>query len=297
MSSRRSDLGLFLSEIGGIPMLTAEEEIIETKTYYQYRRLLLEETIDEAELRQIEAQAIKAKQRIIKANLRLAVTIGKRYQHQGLELIDLIQEGSIGIGRAVDTFDPTKGYKFSTYAYWWIRRHVIHAIQEKGKTIRIPVHVYEKVEKIRKTKAELINDLISPTIEQISSRIGSTPDKILKTIQWGNTTVLSSDVKIGKEENTALIDSIVSEGYPQDTIEADFNSSFVNTLIQSLQPIEQQVIELKFGIGQPQTYTTKEIGKILSITPIEARQIQNRAMRNIRRICQTNPVYKNPLVG
>lgn len=308
-STKNSEIGVLLKQLEKYPLLTPEQEIVETRKYYKYVQLFLlkESAIDDREwaelagitleeLGKIKAEANSARETIILANIRLVVNISKKYQSQGLELIDLIQEGIIGLARALESFDPNKGWKFSTYTYYWIRQQITLAIREKGKMIRVPGWIAEHATKIKKTQGELVKENIKPTIENIADRSKISTTKVAEVIKANSVTVSSTDITVGKDEKTSLIDLIASEIYLQGEIEAKSNSELAHRLLETLRPIEQQVIKLKYGISEPKARSMAEIGDLLQITKDQATNIHRNGMGRIRKMCERNQVFENPLI-
>lgn len=256
---------LYLREIGKIPLLTPEEEV-------ELARKVKEEK-DQA-----------AKERLINANLRLVVSIAKKYIGRGLSFLDLIQEGNLGLMRAVEKFDYKKGYKFSTYATWWIRQAITRAIADQARTIRIPVHMIETINKLVKHSRQLLQELgRDPTIEEIAERMGVTPDKIEEILKTAQEPV-SLETPIGEEEDSRLGDLIedTSAIAPADTASQHLLSEEIKDLLEGLSPREKDILILRFGLGGERPHTLEEVGKKFNVTRERIRQIEAKAIRKLK---------------
>ncbi|MBQ7597563.1 MAG: RNA polymerase sigma factor RpoD [Clostridia bacterium] len=255
---------VYLKDIGRVPLLSPEEEI-------------------ELAIR-ISDNDQEAKDRLTKANLRLVVSIAKRYVGRGMMFLDLIQEGNLGLIKAVDKFDYTKGFKFSTYATWWIRQAITRAIADQGRTIRIPVHMVETINKVKKTSNMLLHrDGRDPSPEDIAAEIGMSVDKVRDILRISQEPV-SLETPIGEEEDSHLGDFIPDEDAlsPADAAAMTFLRSKVNEVLETLTPREAEVLRLRFGLRDGTPQTLEEVGKEFNVTRERIRQIEAKALRKLR---------------
>lgn len=255
---------VYLKEIGRVPLLTPEEEI----------ELAIRIADDDK----------KAKQRLAEANLRLVVSIAKRYVGRGMHFLDLIQEGNLGLIKAVDKFDYTKGFKFSTYATWWIRQAITRAIADQARTIRIPVHMVETINKVKKTNSQLLHENgRDPTAEEIAQRLDMPVEKVREILRVAQEPV-SLETPIGEEEDSHLGDFIPDDDAPApaDAASMMLLKEQLNDVLKTLTPREAQVLRLRFGLEGGHPHTLEEVGEIFNVTRERIRQIEAKALRKLR---------------
>ena len=255
---------IYLKEIGRVPLLTNEEE-----TDIAIRI----SNGDEA-----------AKQRLSEANLRLVVSIAKRYLGRGMQFLDLIQEGNLGLIKAVDKFDHTKGFKFSTYATWWIRQAITRAIADQARTIRIPVHMVETINKVKKTSSQLLHTTgHEPTAEEISDVLKMPADKVSEIMRVSQEPV-SLETRIGEEEDSHLGDFIPDDDAPapQDAASSTLLREQLSAVLDTLTPREAKVLRLRFGLDDGRPRTLEEVGEEFNVTRERIRQIEAKALRKLR---------------
>ncbi len=261
---------VYLREIGRVPLLSTEEEIELAKKI---------DTGDEF-----------AKQRLTEANLRLVVSIAKKYVGRGMYFLDLIQEGNVGLIKAVDKFDYTKGFKFSTYATWWIRQAITRAIADQGRTMRIPVHMVETINRLKKVQIQLLHENgYEPSDELIAEKMDLPVERVREIIRVAQEPV-SMETPIGPEEDSRLMDFIRDEDAlaPDDAALKTITSEDLDSVLRTLNPREEQVIRLRFGLKDGRCHTLEEVGEQFEVTRERIRQIEAKALRKLR-----HPVRRN----
>ena len=267
---------MYLKEIGALKLLDSEEEIVLAK---QVEKGSLPDASDED-----KAAARAAKKELADRNLRLVVSIAKKYLGRGLQFLDLIQEGNLGLLKAVDKFDYTKGYKFSTYATWWIRQAITRAIADQARTIRIPVHMVETINKVIRVSRQLLQELgHDPSAEEIAAEMNMPVDKVRDILKIAQEPV-SLETPIGEEEDSHLGDFIPDEDASEPSEAASFSllKEQLMEVLDTLTPREKKVLELRFGIVDGRTRTLEEVGKEFNVTRERIRQIEAKALRKLR---------------
>ncbi|MBD2246099.1 MULTISPECIES: RNA polymerase sigma factor, RpoD/SigA family [unclassified Nostoc] len=294
----------YLREIGRVPLLTREQEIVYGKQVQQMMKFIdakealakklhrepdMSEWADhvqqsETEIQQTVAQGKRAKQKMIEANLRLVVAIAKKYQKRNMEFLDLIQEGTLGLERGVEKFDPMRGYKFSTYAYWWIRQAITRAIAQQGRTIRLPIHITEKLNKIKKVQRELAQTLgRSPTPAEIAKELEIEPAQIREYLNMARQPV-SLDVKVGDNQDTELQEMLEDDGpSPEYYTNQEFLRQDLNNLLAELTPQQRQVLALRFGLEDGNEMSLAKVGERLNLSRERVRQLEHQALAHLRR--------------
>jgi RNA polymerase sigma factor (sigma-70 family) len=274
----------YLKEIGRISLLDAREEVKLANQIQTMLPLMEQENLTPAE-RKLVRQGQRAKQQMVQSNLRLVVSIAKKYQNRGLSLLDLIQEGSIGLIRATEKFDPTKGYKFSTYSYWWIKQAMTRAIANQARTIRLPIHITQDLNKIKKVTRNLYQDLgRKPTEQEIAQELEIDVKKLTKLAQASRITRPKS-LNVTIDENQTELEQILADdsASPIDFITEQENLSKIQNLLHTLSPKQRDVISLRYGLKDGKTMTYEQIGSICGISRERVRQINNKAMKLLKK--------------
>ncbi|GBF53627.1 cyanobacteria-specific RpoD-like sigma factor, type-1 [Microcystis sp. 0824] len=305
--SNEDTVGAFFKEMARYPLLNGEEEI---ELAYSVKFLMEAEEVRQKlqenlhrpptktewaialqldNERQLENRLYRgrtAKRKMIRSNLRLVVSIAKRYLNRGVPFLDLIQEGAIGLNRAAEKFDPNKGYKFSTYAYWWIRQAITRTIANDARTIRLPIHIVEKLNKLKKAQRILKQDLQrNPNERELAEALEMTPEQLRQLLQLRRQS-LSLNHRVGKGEDTELVDLLEDDDLqlPEDKMnEMMMRQEIFAVLSDVLTEREKDVISLRYGLATSQPYTLEEVGGMFNLSRERVRQIQTKAMRKLRR--------------
>ena len=254
----------YLKEIGRVPLLTPQQETALAKA--------------------AQAGDLDARRRLSEANLRLVVSVAKRYVGRGLSFLDLIQEGNLGLMKAAEKFEPDRGFKFSTYATWWVRQAITRAIADQGRTIRIPVHLVESINRVKKTAGELLRcNGREPTAEEIAVRLEMTPERVRELMQLAQEPI-SLETPVGEEEDAHLEDFIQDEqaGVPVDEAGRQLLRRELLCVLKSLTPREERVLLLRFGLEDGRARTLEELGREFHVTRERVRQIEAKALRKLR---------------
>jgi len=304
MSSLSSDMvRIYLQEIGQYPLLKPDEEIAYARQVQQMiaieqskneltqqldREPTMTELANAVEKTETQVRAAlhlgqKAKQKMVTANLRLVVSVAKKYQNRNLEFLDLIQEGAIGLQRGIEKFDPNRGYKLSTYAYWWIRQEITRAIAEQSRTIRLPIHLTEILNKIKKLQRESFQKLgRHATAEEIAKSLNLSTDK-LREYLTASRTAISLNKQVGDEKETELGEILADVGVsPEKLLTQELLSQDIAKFLEPLTPIQRQVLTLSFGLENDQHFNLAQIGQQLNLSRERIRQIQVKAISILR---------------
>ena len=293
----------YLHEIGQVPLLNHAEEIMYGKQVQRMMSVLTEKEkleqqrgcrvsqlewadavgLSEDELNQVLQQGKQAKTKMIEANLRLVVAIAKNYLKRNLEFLDLIQEGSLGLERGVEKFDPSRGYRFSTYAYWWIRQAITRAIAQQSRTIRLPIHITEKLNKIKKTQRELAQKLGRPaTTSEVADELDMEAAKVRDYYRLA-LHPLSLDLRIGDNQDTELSEMIENdEASPEDYANQELMRQDVREMLEELNPKEREILSLRFGLEDGKELSLAKVAQKLNLSRERVRQLQSRALAYLR---------------
>ena len=279
-------IGWYLTSIGRVPLLTAAEEIELAHHVQAAKRLLQENHPSHTPKQQRQLRmGQRARDRMMAANLRLVVSVAKKYQNQGLELLDLVQEGAIGLERAVDKFDPAMGYKFSTYAYWWIRQGMTRAIDNSARTIRLPIHISEKLSKMRRITRELTHRLgRQPNRLELSHAMGLQPEELEELISQ-SAPCASLDAHARGEEDRSTLGELIADpasGEHFDSMDRHLQKEHLGTWLSQLNDREQTILRLRFGLEGSEPLTLAEIGRQINVSRERVRQLEARAILKLR---------------
>ncbi len=303
----------YLRDIGRVPLLSHEQEITLGRQVQEL--MAIEEQREELRLRAggedpsddqlaeaagITPQQLKkrlrsgqrAKERMVAANLRLVVSVAKKYTKRNMELLDLIQEGTIGLVRGVEKFDPTRGYKFSTYAYWWIRQGITRAIAEKSRTIRLPIHITETLNKLKKGQRELSQELgRTPTVTELAEFV-ELPEEEVKDLLCRARQPVSLETKVGDGDDTELLDLLAADGtQPEELVDGECLRSDMRDLLDQLPELQGRVLKMRYGIGFEEPMSLSSIARELDMSRDRARSLERRAHDEMRRLSQQMGAY------
>jgi RNA polymerase nonessential primary-like sigma factor len=302
----------YLRDIGRVPLLTHEQEITLGR---QVQQLMEIETLEAelesrdgekpardqlakaAELSTVQLkrklqQGHRAKERMVAANLRLVVSVAKKYTKRNMELLDLIQEGTIGLVRGVEKFDPTRGYKFSTYAYWWIRQGITRAIAEKSRTIRLPIHITEMLNKLKKGQRELSQELgRTPTVTELAQFVDLPEDEV-KDLMCRARQPVSLEMKVGDGDDTELLELLSGDNeLPSDQVEEDCLKGDLRSLLGQLPHLQEQVLRMRFGMDGEDPMSLTGIGRILGMSRDRVRNLERDGLAGLRRVSDQVEAY------
>ncbi len=302
----------YLRDIGRVALLTHEQEITLGRQVQELNALeSLQEELElklgekpnlstlakaagfsEVQVKKKFRSGQRAKERMVAANLRLVVSVAKKYTKRNLELLDLIQEGTIGLVRGVEKFDPARGYKFSTYAYWWIRQGITRAIAEKSRTIRLPIHITEMLNKLKKGQRQLSQELSrTPTISELAEFV-DLPEDAVKEVMCSARQPMSLQMKVGDGEDTALMDLLPGNlPLPSEQIEDDCMKGDLNTMLEQLPERQATVLRLRYGMNGDDPMTLTGIGRVLGISRDRVRNLERDGLRGLRRLGDTVEAY------
>ena len=306
----------YLRDIGRVPLLSHEQEITLGRQVQEL--MMIEEQREELRMRSggeepsneqlAEATGLtpallrrrlqagrRAKERMVAANLRLVVSVAKKYTRRNMELLDLIQEGTIGLVRGVEKFDPTRGYKFSTYAYWWIRQGITRAIAEKSRAIRLPIHITETLNKLKKGQRELSQELgRTPTVTELAVFV-ELPEEEVKDLLWRARQPVSLETKVGDSEDTELLDLLAGDGAgPDELVDGECLKGDLRALLEKLPELQGRVLKMRYGIDGEEPMSLTSIARTLGMSRDKTRNLERKALEGIR---NQSPVLQAYLVA
>ncbi len=302
----------YLRDIGRVPLLSHEQEItlgrqVQDLVNLESIESELEDNLGDkpeikifaekaglstVQLRKKLKSGRRAKERMVAANLRLVVSVAKKYTKRNMELLDLIQEGTIGLVRGVEKFDPTRGYKFSTYAYWWIRQGITRAIAEKSRSIRLPIHITEMLNKLKKGQRELSQELSrTPTLNELAEYV-ELPENDVKELMSRAGQPVSLDTKIGDSEDTILLDLLSNDiDMPAEQIENDCMKGDLDTLLEQLPELQNRVLRMRYGMDGDDPMSLTGIGRVLGISRDRVRNLERDGLRGLRKVGESVEAY------